>query len=352
MCATIRIGKTKVGEGQKPYIIAELSGNHEQDLGKAKALILAAKEAGADAAKIQTYTADTLTLDARNDYFQIQNEGLWGGMYFHELYSQGSLPWEWHEILAAYAEEVGIDFFSSPFDESAVYFLEKTLNPPIYKVGSHELTNLPLLEAIGSTHKPIIMSTGMGTEAEIQQALDVIYRAGTKDIILLKCITNYPADPNTFNLRSMPYMKERFNCLVGLSDHTITDHIAVASVALGACVIEKHLQLGEDQATSIDQGFSLTPKMFSQMVDAVRTTYRALGEASLGVTEQEVHELRSRRSIFIAAEIKKGELLTRDNLKIVRPADGLSPSYWKRVLGKRATQDLVYAQPLKEGDWE
>lgn len=346
------IHQRPIGDGHKPYIIAELSANHEQSLDKAKALILAAKRAGADAAKIQTYTADTLTLNAQNDYFLIQNEGLWGGMYFHELYAQGSLPWDWHQELALYAKEVEIDFFSSPFDESAVSFLEATINPPVYKVGSHELTNIPLLEAVAATQKPMIVSTGMGTEAEVDQALKAICAKGQREVILLKCITNYPANPHLFNLRSMPYMKERFNCLVGLSDHTLSDHVAIASVALGACVIEKHLRLDEMHSTSIDQAFSLTPNQFAQMVEAVHIAYDALGEARLGVTQQETHELRSRRSIFVAARVNKGEVFTRENLKIVRPSDGLPPIYWHRVLGKKATRDLAYAQPLRPGDWE
>lgn len=336
-CATVASG---------PYIIAEISGNHGQKFEHALALIDAAKEAGVHAVKLQTYTPDTLTLNVRTPHFALNSDTLWGGQYYHDLYAKGCTPWEWQPKLFAYARKIGLTCFSTPFDESAVDFLEREVQPPAYKIASFELNHLPLLKHVARTRKPVILSTGLATEAEIGEAVDVLRVHGTEQIILLKCVTNYPAQPETFNLRTLKTLRQKFRCWVGLSDHSLGDEIAVAATALGACVIEKHLMLDNTEG-AVDAGFSLTPERFKKMVNAVRCVHAALGDGKIGPTEQEQKELHSRRSIFVSKNIQQGERFSYLNLKIVRPGDGLHPRYWEQVLGRCATQDLRMGEPLQ-----
>ncbi len=336
-----------VGAKETPYLVAELSGNHQQSLERALALVDAAADAGADAVKLQTYTADTLTLPARTAAFRLEG-GLWDGRYLHDLYREAMTPWEWHGRLAERARERGLHCFSTPFDESAVDFLERTLNPPVYKVSSFEVNHGPLLRRVAATGKPVILSTGMAEGWEIERALGAL--KGASGVVLLKCVSAYPADPKGFNLRSLVTLREAFGREVGLSDHALTDEVALGAVALGACVIEKHLCLSRAEG-GVDSGFSLEPAEFARMAVAVRRLHAALGEGRLGTTAQDEGQRRFRRSIFVSAEVREGEVLTAANLKVVRPADGLDPFRWEEVLGKRAARGLSAGEPLREGDW-
>lgn len=338
-----------IGQQHSPYLIAEISGNHQQSINVAKELIQASVEAGAHAVKLQTYTPDTLTLNLKKEYFK-KKGSLWDGRYLYDLYKEGMTPWEWLPELAAYAKELKTTLFSTPFDETAVDYLESSIDPPVYKIASYELNHIPLLKRVGELRKPVIISTGMGTEAEIQVAVETLKQAGTEQVIILKCITSYPANPKDFNLRSIELLRERFGCLVGLSDHCLTNEVCMGAVALGACVIEKHITL-DRKNNGIDDGFSLEPAEFAKMAKEVELLHSALGEARIGTAAQEGLERGQRRSIFISDDIGVGEVLTKDNLRIVRPADGLEPSMWEVVLGRAANEPLEAGEPLKIGDW-
>ncbi len=348
--ATFRLGRRRVGEGCPPLLIAEVSANHKQRFEEAIALIDAAAEAGADAVKLQTYTPDTITLPARTAPFRV-GKGLWEGRALHDLYAEAMTPWEWHAELARHARRRGLICFSTPFDESAVDFLEREMRPPVYKIASFEVNHIPLLRRVGTTGKPVIMSTGMATEVEVALAVRTLHGAGCPALVLLKCVSAYPSRPRDFNLRSLTALRDTFHAPAGLSDHTMTDEMALGSVALGGCVIEKHLT--RDRATGgVDSGFSLEPAEFARMAAAVRTLHAALGAPVLGPTRQDLKQRRFRRSIFVAQDVPRGAILTADNLRIVRPADGLEPARWDEVLGRRARRALKFGTPLRVGDWE
>lgn len=347
---TFRLGRRLVGEGCPPFLIAELSANHRQQLGQALALIDAAAEAGADAVKLQTYTPDTITLPSRARAFRV-GKGLWEGRTLHDLYAEAMTPWEWHGQLARHARRRGLLCFSTPFDETAVDFLEREMRPPVYKVASFEVNHVPLLRRIGATRRPVILSTGMATGAEIGLAVRTLRAAGCPALVLLKCVSAYPSKPRDFNLRSLVALRERFGAPAGLSDHTMTDEVALGSIALGGCVIEKHLTL-ERAAGGVDSGFSLEPAEFARMAQAVRTLHAALGSDRLGPTAQDRGQRRFRRSIYVAKAVARDEKLSPDNLRIVRPAGGLEPACWDEVLGRTARRPLRPGQPLRVGDWK
>lgn len=325
------------------YIIAEMSANHAGSLERAKEIIHAAKEAGADCIKIQTYTPDTMTLNCDNEYFHIDN-GTWKGENLYRLYEKAYTPWEWQAELKAEAENIGIDFLSTPFDKTSVDFLEN-LDVEMYKIASFELVDIPLIDYVASKGKPIILSTGMGSLEEIEEAIGTIKRYHNS-FILLKCSSAYPAISDEMNLATMVDMKERFQCPVGLSDHSMGSLGAVAAVAMGANVIEKHLCLSRD-VKNPDSSFSMEPKEFADMVKDIRVVEKAKGKVFYGSTKQEKSNINFRRSIFVTRDIKEGELITEDNIKIIRPHYGLKPKYYKDVLGKRAKQNLSFGNPLK-----
>ena len=325
------------------YIIAEMSANHGGSLERALEIVRAAKDAGADCIKLQTYTADTITLNADTPAFKIEH-GLWAGQNLHDLYNQASTPWEWHGRIKEEADNIGIDFLSTPFDFTAVDFLEQ-LNIEAYKISSFELVDIPLLRYIAQKEKPVFLSTGMGTQGEIQEAVDTILSAGNKKLTLLKCSSAYPADPAHMNLLTIPDMANRFGLPVGLSDHSMGHTSTLIAVSLGACVIEKHFCLSRKIETP-DSKFSMEPKEFSLMVELIRTTEKALGSISYGPSEDEKNSLYGRRSIFSSSEIKRGDVFSENNIKIVRPSLGMHPRDYESIIGKRAACDIPFATPL------
>ncbi len=329
-----------IGNHCPTYIIAEMSANHGNDLGKAKELVHAAKECGADAIKLQTYTADTLTLDCQSPHFYLQ-EGPWKGQYMHDLYAYAMTPWEWHAELMELAGSIGLTCFSSPFDPTSVEFLEK-LNAPAYKIASPEIIELPLIRQVARTGKPVIMSTGSATLDEIRDAVEAAKEAGATDICLLKCTASYPAPPESMNLRTIPHMHETFNCPVGLSDHTMGFAVPVASIALGACMIEKHFVLDREDETA-DSFFSMTPEEFSTMAAAIRIAEKALG----GIAYPD-KALTTRRTLYAVSDIRKGETLTTENVRSLRPGGGIEPKRIDDVLGKTASDNIVRGTPLTE----
>lgn len=347
--ATFRVGRREIGDGCAPFLIAELSANHRQRFDEAVAIIDAAAASGADAVKLQTYTPDTITLPARTAPFRV-GKGLWEGRYLYDLYGEAMTPWEWHADLAKHARTRGLICFSTPFDETAVDFLEREMRPPVYKIASFEVNHIPLLRRVGATGKPVIMSTGMATQAEIGLAVRTLRRAGCPGLVLLKCVSAYPSDPRDFNLRSLPALHDTFGAPAGLSDHTMTDEVALGSIALGGCVIEKHFTL-DRSAGGVDSGFSLEPPEFARMARAVRTLHASLGRPLLGPTRQDLKQRHFRRSIFVAQDIPRGAELTAQNLRVVRPASGLDPARWDEVLGRKARRGLRAGTPLKAGDW-
>ncbi len=344
MISPIRIGSRTVGPDAPVYVIAEMSANHGQDLAQARELVRAAKECGADAIKLQTYTADTLTLDCDAPPFLIGPGSLWEGRRLHELYREAFTPWEWQPVLKAEAEALGLDCFSSPFDETAVDFLE-AMNVPAYKVASFELIDLPLIRRVAATGKPLILSTGMASFAEIAEAVRAFRTAGGRELALLKCTSAYPSPPEAMNLRTIVHLAESFAVPVGLSDHTRGVAAPVAAVSLGACIIEKHLTLAR-AAGGPDSAFSLEPGEFRAMADAVREATLALGSVSYEVTPAEEPSLRFRRSLFAVADIAAGDLLTKENVRSIRPADGLPPKFMPDLLGRRARHAMVRGTPL------
>lgn len=333
----------------KVYMIAEMSANHGGSLERALKIVEAAAEAGADCLKIQTYTADTMTLNCDKPYFRL-TKGLWAGYTRYSLYQEGSMPWEWQVDIKARCEELGMDFLSTAFDFSSVDFLED-INVGAYKVASFELTDIPLLKYISKTGKPIILSCGMGTREEIQEAVAAIRNAGNSKIILLKCTSEYPAKFEDMNIRLIPKMMSDFGCLIGLSDHSLGDTIAVGAVALGARIIEKHFCITRKEKTP-DSLFSMELEEYSKMVLNVRNLEAALGSGEYGLSETETNGRINRRSIFVSKDIVKGEKITADNVRLVRPAHGLHPRYYDDVLGKTAVRDLEAGNPLREQDYE
>lgn len=343
MSNTININGRIVGEDAPSYIIAEMSGNHAGSLERAKDIIYAAKESGADCIKIQTYTADTLTIDCHNEYFAI-NEGTWEGENLYHLYQQAYTPWEWQEKLSLEAKKVGIDFLSTPFDQTSVDFLE-TLQVPFYKVASFELVDIPLLEHIAAKKKPIVMSTGMATLEEIEEAVQAIYGQGNHELALMKCSSAYPAKREQMNLRTIRDMQEKFKVPVGLSDHSMGSFSATTAVALGASIIEKHFCLSRT-IKNPDCTFSMEPHEFKEMVTQIREVEKALGKVTYGVSEQEAYNTRFRRSLFAVEDIAAGEPLTQKNIRSIRPSNGLKPKYMKEILGKTAKQEIKRGTPL------
>lgn len=343
MAATIEIAGRRIGLGCPTYIVAEMSANHNQDFDQAVKILEAAKEAGADAIKLQTYTADTLTIDCDNEYFRIEGT-LWNGRTLYDLYGEAYTPWEWHPKLKEIAGRLGLDLFSSPFDETAVDFLE-TLNMPAHKIASFESVDVQLLHKIAQTGKPIIMSTGMATLHEIDEAVQTIREAGGNQLALLKCTSAYPAPPEEMNLRTIPHLAEVFGVPVGLSDHTFGIAVPVAAVALGACIIEKHFTLSR-AVPGPDSAFSLEAHEFKAMVDAVRTAEKALGAVQYGVSEDEAKSRVFRRSLFVVKDIKAGEVFTEENVRSIRPGYGLAPKHTGEVIGRSAAKDVDRGTPL------
>ncbi|MEO5740823.1 MAG: pseudaminic acid synthase [Vicinamibacterales bacterium] len=342
--ATFHIGGRTIGAGHPVYLVAELSANHGGRYEDAVALIDAAADAGADAIKVQTYTPDTMTIDAPQECFTIRGS-VWNGRKLYELYAEAHMPWEWHAPLQKVARRRGLDFFSTPFDASAVDFLEQ-LDVPVHKVASFEIIDIPLLRRISATGKPVIVSTGMATAAEVDEAVST-FRDGGTPLALLKCTSAYPAPPESMNLRAIPYLAQQHGVVVGLSDHTLDLAVPVAAVALGACIIEKHFTLSR-KTPGPDSAFSLEPHEFRAMVDAVRTAEQSLGLATPALAQSEDAMRVFRRSLFVVSAMRAGEAFTPANVRSIRPADGLHPRYLDEVLGRRATRDIEKGTPL---DW-
>jgi len=340
----MRIGKQEIGPEHPAYVVAELSANHNQSFDHAVRIVESAKEAGADALKLQTYTADTMTVASDNECFRIGGGTLWDGRNLHDLYCEAYTPWEWQPKLQAVANDLGLDFFSTAFDATAVDFLEK-MAVPVHKVASCELVDIPLIQRMARTGKPLIISTGMATGEEIDEALQSARGAGATQIALLKCTSAYPAPAEEMNLRTIPEMARRFGVPVGLSDHTMGIAAPVTAVALGACIIEKHLTLSR-ATPGPDSGFSLEPHEFKAMVESVRTAEKALGEVHFGVSEKEQASRVFRRSLFVVQDVKRGEAFTAVNVRSIRPAHGLHTRHLDEVLGKRAVRDIERGTPL------
>jgi pseudaminic acid synthase len=344
MTHLININKKSIGVGFPVYIVAELSANHNQEFDQAVKLIQAAKEAGVDAVKVQTYTADTLTLQSDKEFFKIKEGTPWSGRTLYDLYREANMPWEWQPKLKVIANELGLDFFSTVFDVSSVDFLED-MNVPVHKVASFELVDIPLIERIAQTKKPLIISTGMATFEEIVEAVSAAKKAGAEEIALLKCTSAYPASPKDMNLRAIPYLAKAFRVPVGLSDHTLNSAVSVAAVALGACIIEKHLTLSRG-IPGPDSGFSLEPTEFKELVEDIRLVESSLGSKECCIQDCEKSSRDLRRSLFVVKNMKAGDQFTLDNVRSIRPAYGLSPKYLKDCLGKRASKDIDRGTPL------
>lgn len=347
MTRAFAINQRKIGPGEPVYVIAELSANHNQDFEQAVRIIHAAKEAGADAVKLQTYTADTITIDSDQECFRIGGGTLWDGRTLHELYAEAYTPWEWQPKLKKIANEIGLDLFSSAFDATAVDFLEN-MGVPAHKVASFELVDIPLIERMARTGKPLILSTGMATLEEIEEALNAARSAGAKQIALLKCTSAYPALPEQMNLRSIATLSQKFEVPIGLSDHTMGIAVPVAAVALGACMIEKHLTTSR-QLKGPDSAFSLEPQEFRAMVDAVRGAAKAMGTAEFRADDLEAKSRTFRRSLFVVQDMKKGDIFTTENVRSIRPAQGLHPRCLAEIEGQRAARDIARGTPLA---WE
>ena len=344
MSPHIQIGAHRVGPGQPVYVVAELSANHNQNFDQAVKIIQAAKDCGADAVKLQTYTADTITIACDREPFRISGGTLWDGRTLHELYREAYTPWEWQPRLKQVANDLGMDLFSTPFDDSAVDFLEK-MNVPAHKLASFELVDIALIQKMARTGKPLIMSTGMATAEEIEEGMQAARQAGATQIALLKCTSAYPATADDMNLRTIPELARRFAAPAGLSDHTLGNAGAVAAVTLGACIIEKHITLSRSMKGP-DSEFSLEPQEFKAMVEAIRTTERALGGVHFGASAQEASSLVFRRSLFVVQDLQRGEEFTCRNVRSIRPAHGLHTRHLPQVLGKRASRDIPRGTPL------
>ena len=340
---SVKIGNRWIGDGHPAYVIAEMSANHAGSIDRAKEIIHAAAEAGADCIKIQTYTADTLTIDCNNRYFNIEN-GTWEGENLYHLYEKAFTPWEWQQALKEEAEAVGIDFFSTPFDKTAVDFLED-MNVGFYKIASFEMVDIPLIEYVASKGKPIIMSTGMGTTEEIGEALDAAHRMGNDQIVLLKCSSAYPAVSDQMNLSTIPDMKKQFRVPVGLSDHSMGSLGATVAVALGANVIEKNFCISRE-IENPDAGFSMTPEEFRKMVQDIRAAEAAIGTPMYGPSEQEKNSIVFRKSVFVVADVRSGDVFDESNLRVIRPGYGVKPKYYKDILGKTALCDIERGTPF------
>ena len=342
---TIHISNQSIGISHQPFIIAEMSGNHNQSLERALAIVEAAAKSGANAIKLQTYTADTMTLNISGGNFEVNDaNSLWAGKNLYELYKQAYTPWEWHRPIMKKANELGLICFSSPFDESAVDFLEDH-DVPAYKIASFENNHLPLIKKVAATGKPIIISTGMATLAELEQAVDTARSAGCKQLVLLKCTSTYPAQPTSTNISTIPHLRQLFNTEVGLSDHTAGIGVSVASVAMGATVIEKHFTLSRKDG-GVDSAFSIEPHELQALVTESKRAWQAIGSITYGATSMEEKSLIFRRSIYVTEKIKIGELFTPQNLRIVRPGDGAPPNMYESLIGRTARQNYEPGTPL------
>lgn len=340
-----KLGSREVGAGKPPFIIAEMSGNHNQSIERALEIVEAAAKAGTHGLKIQTYTAASMTLDlAEREFFVSDKKNLWHGRSLYDLYDEAHTPWEWHRRIFERAAELGMTAFSTPFDEHAVDFLEE-LGVPCYKIASFENTDLPLIRKAASTGKPLIISTGMASMAELAETVAAARDAGCRDMVLLKCTSSYPATPEHTNIATIPHMRETFGCEVGLSDHTMGIGVAVASVALGATVIEKHFTLRRADG-GVDSVFSLEPDEMASLVTETERAWQALGHISYGPTKAELASLQYRRSLYIARDMKAGDVLTPENLRRIRPGLGLSPKYFDILLGRRVKTDVSKGTPV------
>jgi len=340
-----RIGSRQIGADQPTYVVAEMSANHNQDYDRAVRILEAAKEAGADAVKLQTYTPDTLTIDCDREHFRIGKGTVWQGRKLYDLYAEAYTPWDWQPKLKKLADGLGLDLFSTPFDSTAVDFLEEEIDPPVYKVASFELVDPVLIRRIARTGKPMILSTGMATLSEIDDAVQAARQAGAEQIALLACTSAYPAPPEEMNLRRIPHLAEAFGVITGLSDHTLGIAVPVAAVAIGARIVEKHLTLSRGDPGP-DVAFSAEPQELAEMVAAIRTVERAMGEASYEITEQEAASRVFRRSLFVVRDVKAGEPFTEDNVRSIRPGYGLPPKELPNVLKRRAAVDIARGTPL------
>ena len=342
---SVRLGDRTIGWGKPCYLVAELSANHRQDFDEAVALVHLAKESGADAVKLQTYTADTLTIRSDSDCFRIGGGTLWDGRTLYDLYDEAHTPWEWQPKLKEVANSIGLDLFSSPFDPTAVEFLER-MGVPAYKVASPEIVDIPLIQTMARTGKPLIVATGMATLEEIEEAVTAARQAGAKDIILLKCTSAYPAPPEEMNLQTIPDLARRFGVPVGLSDHSMGIAVPVAAVMLDARMVEKHFTRSRALGGP-DGAFSLEPQEFRQMVDAIRTAEKAIGTVHYGVSDGEARSRPFRRSLFVVVNVKAGEEFTSRNVRSIRPANGLHPRHLPEILGNRAACDIQSGTPLQ-----
>ncbi|MGO9088650.1 MAG: pseudaminic acid synthase [Candidatus Sulfotelmatobacter sp.] len=344
MPSHIKIGQRTIGTGHPVYVVAEVSANHRQDFEQAVKIIHAAKDAGADAVKLQTYTPDTMTIACNRSEFRIRGT-IWDGRNLHELYGEAYTPWEWQPRLKKVANDLGLDLFSTPFDETAVDFLEE-MNVPAHKLASFELVDIPLIQKMARTGKPMIISTGMSTVEEIEEAVRTARDAGATEIALLKCTSAYPASPEEMNLRTIPELSRRFDVPAGLSDHSMSAAVPVVAVALGACIIEKHLTLSRSEPGP-DSAFSLEPQEFKEMVGAVRIAQKALEGVPFTIGPKEVGSRIFRRSLFVVHDVKQGEVLTAENVRSIRPAHGLHTRHLPQVLGRHAACDIERGTPLR-----
>ncbi len=343
---SFKIGNFLIDKNSKPFVIAEMSGNHNQSIDRAKTIIKAAAESGAHAIKLQTYTADTLTIDHRGGLFDITDKNsLWYGRNLYELYQEAHTPWEWHKELFEYAHSLGVICFSTPFDETAVDFLE-TLNVPCYKIASFENNDHPLLKKVASTGKPVIMSTGAANIGDIVESVNVLKSNGCKHLVLLKCTSTYPATPENTNLVTIPVLQEIFpDCIIGLSDHTMGVGASVASVALGARVIEKHFTISRADG-GVDSAFSMEPDELRSLIVESERAFLALGKVQLSVQQAEEKSKMFKRSIYVVKDIKAGEKFTKENIRVIRPGDGMQPKFYEDLLGKQAKSDLKRGTPF------
>lgn len=341
----MKIGNYQIGQNHKPFIIAEMSGNHNHSLERALKIIETAAKCGADALKLQTYTADTITINQRGGLFDIKDDtSLWKNRNLYELYQEAHTPWEWHEAMFKCAADNNIICFSTPFDDTAVDFLE-SLGTPAHKIASFENNHFPLLKKVAKTGKPVIMSTGASTLANLDEAVSVLRENGCKDLVLLKCTSNYPASPENSNVRTIPHMRELFQCEIGLSDHTMGIGVPCAAVTLGATVIEKHFCLSRAEG-GVDSAFSLEPDELKSLVIETERAWQSLGQVQYGVQESEKKSLLFKRSIYVVKDIKAGESFTKDNIRVIRPGDGMAPKYYEGLLGRIANIDFKEGTPL------
>jgi pseudaminic acid synthase len=338
-----KINNREIGQNQPAYIVAEMSANHNQSYEEAVKIVETAKACGADAIKLQTYTPDTLTIDCGNKFFCVENT-IWKGKKLYDLYKESYTPWEWHPKLKNVAEKIGLDFFSTPFDASAVHFLEK-LNVPVFKIASFEIVDFPLIDTVAKTGKPIIISTGMAKFEEIKDAVSVLNKAGCTELALLKCTSSYPANPEDANLKTIPHMIKNFNLPIGLSDHTLGIAVPISAISLGACIIEKHFTLSRKNSTT-DSSFSLEPEEFKSMVNHIRVAEKAIGNVSYGISKIQTAAFNFRKSLFVVESINAGQRFNKENVRSIRPGDGIHTKYFKEILGKKAVRNVAKGTPL------